>query len=243
MASFPCWIRLFYRATSTGRVRLTPDIATSCDIVESSGRLSLSIAFEDFGGTNNSIPSDVSKIDLESVWIQIQAGAWKWERSGTIEITRARLMQSSTSGSNMSYQEAFANMSSPATATPALTTHNGVRCYLFSKLDIPAVSSFNTSAGHRYVSVEANTAGILLPKFEPGRACFVNGECVVSYKEFGVWKYQLMKRAGALWFPVRNGTSTDSTIKKMVIKGLWAFVYVQGRKYRLKLANYEMGVY
>ena len=242
MPSFDCQVRIYYLSPVTGSyLLLTPAIETSCTITESNGVLSLGVEYGELTGTTATIPSGVTSIQV-SLRICGSNSQYEWTRTNPYEITRLRVNQSSTTGSAYAYPDVYAELSQTVYENGGSQVIGGVT-YYFISATISAVTSFNISAGFQYISFAATVAGSLTRLFQPGKVLFMNGRAYVNYRIGGNDRRQELCRCNGVWYPTGRSQNTEAHIEKMLVKGLWAFIYANGAKYRLKLANYDLGVF
>ncbi len=241
MPAFDCSVRLYYLDAQAGSYRpLSPFIDAICNITESNGTLSLSIEYSELTGTTATVPNATSVEVI--IRIRDSNSQWKWSFTNPYEITRLRVNQSSTAGSAYAYPDIYAELSSTVYENGSSSVIGGVR-YNSITVYISATASFNISPGYQYVSFTATVAGSLTRLFEPGNVFFMNGRAYVNYRIGGSARRQELCRCNGVWYPTGRAQNAEAHIDKMVVKGLWAFIYANGLKYRLKLANYEMGAY
>ena len=242
MPSFDCQVKIYYLSPVTGSyLLLTPAIDTTCTITESNGVLSLNVEYGELTGTTATIPNGVTSIEVE---FRIRGSnlQYEWTRTNPYEITRLRVNQSSTTGSAYAYPDVYAEIPQTVYENGGSQVIGGVT-YYFVTATVSAVTSFNISPGYQYVSFAATVAGSLTRLFEPGNVFFMNGRAYVNYRIGGNARRQELCRCNGVWYPTGRAQNAEVHIDKMVVKGLWAFIYANGVKYRLKLANYEMGAY
>ena len=242
MPSFDCQVKIYYLSPVTGSyLLLTPAIETTCTITESNGVLSLGVEYGELTGTTATIPNGVTSIEV-SLRIRGSNSQYEWTRTNPYEITRLRVNQSSTTGSAYAYPDVYAELSQPVYENGGSQVIGGIT-YYYVGATVSAVTSLNISPGYQYISFAATVAGSLTRLFTPGNVFFMNGRAYVNYRIGAYARRQELCRCNGVWYPTGHTQSTEPRIEKMVIKGLWAFIYANGVKYRLKLANYEMGAY
>ena len=243
MATYGARVQMQYKHPTDGNYRvLTPTIETTADVVESAGSLSVSLLYHDFTGTNYSIPSGVQLMEI-TVWIRRTNADTRWVPSGQMQINALRALQSSLAQTSSGYLEVFGTISTPVSVTLTAVTLSGVSYYRFIIEISASSSSYNTDAGRQYFSMTASVVGAVQQQFEPLFVEFFNGHAYAVVKRYDTVSRVEMVNSNGVWFPLyRYAHIGNGYVEKMVVYGLWAYIYVSGLgKFRVKLANYQFG--